>query len=476
MKFSKIYKWVPALFLWSCVSVSVSCTKWLNVQPEDRYTEEQAFSTVQGFEDAMNGIYIQMMSNNLYGANLTLTVPDVMAQYYKTNMYATHPFYRFSTYTYTDPDVQSRFSSIWSQAYLTIANINKLLENVDRRGAHVLSAERLKTMKGELLGLRGFVHFDLLRLYGPVYDSQDSTALAIPYMRGLEAEVQPFEPANKVLDYVLADLIEASTLLEADPSRTEGYRNLNNERFNYHAVQAAKARALLLRNDQRGAYEAAQKVVEDAALFPWIVGSKITANTDNPDRIFHTELLFAGYSNSLYENYNRYFYYEQTVNILAGGSSQFIEKVFEDKSGDYRFKPLWKVPPQNVGYYTFFKYADIVQKDRTRERQRNLIPLIRLSEMYYILAETETNPEQSLAYLNVVLNHRGLPSLEAGVDIDHEILKEYRKEFYGEGQLWYYYKRKKITSILSALTSNNQGTIPNTAWVVPIPNVEQENR
>ena len=69
-------------------------------------------------------------------------------------------------------------------------------------------------------------------------------------------------------------------------------------------------------------------------------------------------------------------------------------------------------------------------------------PLIRMSEMYYIASETEPNLVAATDYLNLVRNHRGLPDLDATlIDLPSELLKEYKREFYGEGQLFFYYKR-----------------------------------
>ena len=39
-------------------------------------------------------------------------------------------------------------------------------------------------------------------------------------------------------------------------------------------------------------------------------------------------------------------------------------------------------------------------------------------------------------------NHRGLSSIEHTKDIESYIYQEYRREFLGEGQLFFYYKRK----------------------------------
>ena len=59
-------------------------------------------------------------------------------------------------------------------------------------------------------------------------------------------------------------------------------------------------------------------------------------------------------------------------------------------------------------------------------------------------------------YLAVVEDHLSI-QLDGGIfkhhiDVEDEILKEYRKEFWGEGQLWFYYKRKGITNFSEFMT------------------------
>ena len=92
--------------------------------------------------------------------------------------------------------------------------------------------------------------------------------------------------------------------------------------------------------------------------------------------------------------------------------------------------------------------------------------------MYYIMAETLLNdaPETALAYYNEVREHRGLQPLQTLTL--QQITEEYRKEYIGEGQFFFHFKRREMS-----LTSHD-GTIVHTAseYVVPIPDIEKENR
>ena len=79
------------------------------------------------------------------------------------------------------------------------------------------------------------------------------------------------------------------------------------------------------------------------------------------------------------------------------------------------------------------------------------LPMIRISEMYYIAAECSPNWQDGLAYLQEVRENRSIARVPIVVNsaetLNDEILREYRKEFIAEGQLWHYYKRHQYTSI-----------------------------
>src|SRR5690606_24722049 len=103
--------------------------------------------------------------------------------------------------------------------------------------------------------------------------------------------------------------------------------------------------------------------------------------------------------------------------------------------------------------------------------RQSRIPVIRLSEMYYIAAEAETDPQLALGYLNTVRTARVLPALDdlTSGDFKNELLKAYRKEFFGEGQLWFYYKRLNVAQIPN---SPEATTMTEEKYVFPLPVAE----
>lgn len=64
-------------------------------------------------------------------------------------------------------------------------------------------------MKGELLALRAFLHFDMLRLFGPIY-KEDPSALSIPYNESVKIMNLPLLPADSIVhNKIMRDLDEA---------------------------------------------------------------------------------------------------------------------------------------------------------------------------------------------------------------------------------------------------------------------------
>ena len=69
--------------------------------------------------------------------------------------------------------------------------------------------------------------------------------------------------------------------------------------------------------------------------------------------------------------------------------------------------------------------------------------------MFYIVAETTDDETEARTCLNLVRRNRGLVAFEDTemVDIQQVLKEEYMKEFFGEGQLFFYYKRLNVSSI-----------------------------
>lgn len=100
--------------------------------------------------------------------------------------------------------------------------------------------------------------------------------------------------------------------------------------------------------------------------------------------------------------------------------------------------------------------------------------LIKLSEMYLIVAEAKMNlhEDDALEYLNTMRRSRILNSnISDKNELNQDVLiAEMRREFLGEGQLFFEYKRlnSPILNVLKDVPASNS------VFVLPIPDSEQE--
>ncbi|MDQ0636726.1 hypothetical protein QF042_000291 [Pedobacter sp. W3I1] len=455
------------------------CKKFLNVQPEDKVLETQVFSNKNGINTALNGLYINLAKADLYGENLTLSTVEVLAQRY--NVSSTHNLYKIATYAYADKPASTKFDAIWTQAYSNILNINSFLENLEKYKG-VLDEKTESLYKGEALAMRAFLHFDLLRLYGPKYNSVDSTKQSIPYYENSQSKINPLLPANQVMQKVLSDLLSADALLKNDVIITLGVNppplngdvdfvnNGRNYRLNYYAVKGLLARVYLYRGDKVSALAAAKLVIQQADKFKWTTTTNALSEKVNPDRVFTSEMIFGVMNTQLYNSYLTIFDPSVTdANILAPAATR-LTTVFESNESDYRYNLNWQIPSTGIkSYRTFYKYADVVDKAKTF---RFTVSLLKISEMYYIAAECEPVAADGINQLNIVRFNRGLTNLATTANVNTELQKEYQKEFFGEGQLFYYYKRRNVTSVGNGTGSGNITIVP----VVPLPLSESQYR
>ena len=145
----------------------VSCSSWLDVKPKTTVEEEEVFGREIGFKEALTGIYIKMTSTDLYARNLSYGFLDILGQRYHINDKLNYEDELW--YTFPSTNTQEYTDKIWSEMYNVIANVNNLLYYCDKN-RHVFATEHYyEIIKGEALGLRAFLHFDLLRMFGPIY-------------------------------------------------------------------------------------------------------------------------------------------------------------------------------------------------------------------------------------------------------------------------------------------------------------------
>lgn len=444
-----------------------SCKKWLDVKPLTEVEQDVLFSTEAGFMEAVNGLYTRCAQQDLYGRELTAGFPDVLAQNYTVSPEDNMKYRQTLLYNYKDQDFITRKDNAWKGLYNVIANSNLILEHVDEQNG-VLSPSVYALVKGEALAMRAYCHFDVLRLFAPSYKVEPN-GKGIPYVTSFSKNVPQMYKTGEAIELMLKDLNAAKELLAtADPIRSPGYKvgydpsidtstektgplftQERRHRLNYYAVCGELARIYLYKGDQANALLNAMEVI-NAHKFPWTKQSDfLNPDEEKKDRMLYKELLFAVYISNAKTT-------DDLRALLRNGVASLYVSLQEGRNiyetggvggEDFRYKQWFSEQSVSGGnYLRLEKYT----RDPDRNIHPQLGPAIRLSEMYYIAAECsfDTDPAKAWEYFNIVRLNRGIGTPlndPSRTTFMHELVKEARKEFFGEGQIFYMYKRLNMS-------------------------------
>lgn len=473
----------------ACTTLFASCDSWLEVKPYDQIAEGELQKSEEGYQKMLNGIYIDLNSDALYGQTLSVEMIEVMGGAYTigSDNSVWGNYKDLSSYQYNTEYWRNRLDQTWNKAYALILNCNKILETIDGN-KNLFTDGSYYIIKGEALALRAMLHFDMLRLFGPVY-SKDSDKKAIPYYTKQTNSPEPILTAQEVMEKITADYEDALNYLANDPVKTEGAMMSSTEdgssnflryralRLNYYAVEALMARAYLYMGNKTEAFKYATDVIKtaDQNIFPFVDKNLVIGSPADPDRIFSSEVLFALTNTSrgtIHKNFfdpsrlpNYVFRMDDSMmsNLVYGGAA--TTGGYQD---DYRYRACWMATGSNRYFY---KYSDMVANGSI---QNTMIPMVRLGEMFLIAAESQSGDlKAGVQYVNALRRNRGVASLTT---LTPDLLKyEYIRELYGEGQLFYLYKRLNSDIITSATSSKNPKA-SDLIFVVPLPDTETENR
>lgn len=485
------------LILFSGLLVS-GCSKWLDVKPYDQISEQDLFETETGFQRLLNGVYIDLNDDALYGQTLTVEMVELLAYNYLIGDDPTYwgDYIDLKNRNFTSEYWRGRLDATWDKAYALIRNCNTILENMESRQA-LFTGNNYNLVRGEALALRAMLHFDMFRLFGPVYKI-NATGKSIPYYTTTSLQIQELLPANEVIERLLDDLKTAAQLLADDPILTgdplqpaaadgssfTAYRAL---RLNYYAVQALLARVYWwasANESEPNAEQYKQLAIEHALVvinsqkFPFVDKSLVLGSPENPDRIFYTECIFSLTHTSrglLFKNNNDPQLLPRPVLTMDpslleapyfGGGD-----LYGGSSDDYRYIANWS---KTGSSYYFYKYSDLPDVSLIRN---TMIPMIRLGEMYLIIADLQTERPDMAHWVNLLRAHRGVRAqVEDNTFRPSFVGYEYVRELFGEGQCFYFNKRN-----YSAIMTKFEGVsefidASEKMYVLPMPDSESENR
>lgn len=396
----------------------------------------------------------------------------------------TETLYPIKQFNFKHTDAETNINYVWRYMYEAIANDNLLLGYIDDHK----DMRHYALLKGEALGLRAYMHIDLLRLFGP--QTTNGSAKAIPYRTEYNNKLVHIMTVDEVMQAAEKDLLEAYDLLKDDPIKTVGRRNIDltnydagiaedfrGSRMNYYAVCGTLARLYMLMGQKQKAAQYAQEVIDAKDIF-WL----ITPADRNQNSLYQNEMVFGLYLGQNITN---------TLGRITGtGGSQaevtisdgLLQKVFvtegEGASDDYRYgTTMWASAQGQEGKTTRKYFWDTNTTANTSTLYQPMAPMLRLTEMYYIVAEANAaTPSNGVTVnmLNAVRKSRNVPNLTKENYTEPQlmelILAEARRDLIAEGQIFYWYKRLNH----AILTENGEIEPAQVKWQWPLPTSEQQ--
>ncbi|MEE4213989.1 MAG: RagB/SusD family nutrient uptake outer membrane protein [Bacteroidales bacterium] len=400
---------------------TLSCSKgFLELEPQQAVSMNQALVTAADFRAAITGCYDGLQNSSSYGKFFIL-VTDVMSDDLKGNAVVNRAA-DWHSYAGSSSDRSNLAQNIWENYYRIIDRANRILEadtDLD-----------IDDIKGQAYAFRALAYYDLVRIYGQHYTyTADASHMGVPIV----TEVDPFQkPARntvkEVYDQVIEDFTTALGLIND---------NKNSFYFSQNVIKALLSRVYLYKEDWANAVAMANDVIGsgDYSLVPNADYPTIFSSDHSSESIFEVDMnpvdnLGGGSlaSNYLASGYNEYLPTLDLYDTITDGDVRKETMFLEDLSiggGDF-------------GTLRVYKYTNELGYDNS--------PVIRLSEVYLTRAEANYHIGTPAAITAAqddltLIRQRGLPAApavtETGTDLLDEILRERRIELCFEGhRLW----------------------------------------
>lgn len=457
------------------------CNNWLDVELDNKIEDTKLFTSASGFKEALAGVYSELSKSPLYGQRLSMEYMDILAGFYSYNAIRS-TYEDWKDYDYESSASASVISGIWNSMYSNIAQVNCILYWADENASMLSEADR-NQIRGEALGLRAYLHFDLYRMFSPDVKRQPK-AEGIPYNKEFGVSIPPMYTAEECVQLVINDLLEAEQCLQNDP--IEGVvpyeiRTVTDQgeiidaaakneadqyvaRINLYAVKAMLARAYQARGEYDKAIEKAQEVI-DCGKFRLLDFTSIDQTESSVDLLFSDEHVFS-LRNQDIDSYSK----DLHRDIVSGSGTQGTALPFSDTYSMYQGNN------DDVRYSKWFDMNDFLKfiPDSANIYPKKM-PMIKLSEMYLLIAECsfDTDKDKALECINTLRDHRVRSNTHWQYLEKENIFDEMRREYVGEGQMWYAYKRNH-----HALPGNNivsEIEPSDDIFVFPLPDAEIEN-
>lgn len=497
--------------------MNISCNDWLDVEQVTEKKANAMFNDYNGFKGALAGCYLKLTSKDLYGTSMTMAHVESLGGLWDidTQQSLNQTLLEceaLSRHDYGESHSENSIKRMYGSLYNVILEANLLLKGCREKGSNIGIPESRAVIEGEGYAIRALCHFDILRLFGQL-PANSSIKVSLPYSEITSLEETPsYLSFEDFVGKIESDLNKAEELLkDNDPICKYSYADLyymgnvqgtvtleddfmtnRRVRMNYWAVKALQARIALYLGNKEKAYKLAMEVigaVTEEGKKTVSLSSASDYGTTGTDFTSSSECLFGLHILDMYN---------LSTPLLAGGepytgsevggttnvsqidrtkhlvlTAAWLEELFKgvNTATDIRYKRMWSQTKTNHGFLfpsirKYFKY-----RNNTGAKVSGIIPILRLSEMYLIAVEAAPSISESNRLYAIYMESKNVlvdnpfTTLE---EINEELAKEYRREFFAEGQMFFYYKRHNM----SKMWSKENQTVSESDYILPLPNTE----
>lgn len=448
----QLFKFTVIIF---AIGAFSSCSKQLDLHPSDEIDATKAFRNIDDLNKGAIGAYALLGYDDITNTSLVSDECMLPTENSTGGGIATHRWqYDGSSGTVT---------GYFDDNYVVIDRINRVLDAIDKVASSASDAQVKNQYRAEMLALRAYCHFELLRNYASKYEIG---AMGITYMSAnaisLPARLSFEESVKKIKE----DLMAAKVIM---PSSFN-----DKSRITLPTISAIQARLALYEKNWADAITYSTEAISFLPLASKTQFSDIWK--DKSDAEVFWKLKKVTTADGLLGN----FYFNANSLVLYAPAKKLIDQF--DMVNDIRFNSYIKID-SNRGNG---KSPSIVIKYVGGGSIKNLadVKLFRTGEMYLI--RSEANAELSkISEANADLNYLRAARINGYADTNYSskddlinaIMVERFKELAFEGQRFFDLKRRNmpvqrlpedaINALGAALLTPDQPQ-----YAFPIPNSE----
>ncbi|MCO5238821.1 MAG: RagB/SusD family nutrient uptake outer membrane protein [Chitinophagaceae bacterium] len=424
MNIKKIY-----VFLSCAGFFLLSCSK-LDMTPTDSIDPSKAFRNLDDLNMGVLGAYAPLEYTLIEAAAIVSDEVMLPAENTVSNT---------ASYRWLYNSSYGSVTSAWGEYYVVIDRANRVLEAIPNVPVNAVQQSRLDQYQGEVLALRAYSHFELLKAYASSYEPD---GLGVPYMKKHELTYPARLTVKSDFDEINADLDAAKKLIP------DGFND--NTRITKTTVSAIQARVALYQRDWANAVTYASEVIAKEPLASKNDFGKIWLGTSNAEVVWQ---LARARGNSQIGSA----FFRQTGEIVLYAPAFKLINLF-DQDDDIRFENYITYDQSRQDNSGGKKSAYLVKKYNGNDPQYpglTNIKLFRTGEMYLIRAEaqlekdnTGTGITAASKDLNDLRNARifgyAAETFSDKQNLLNAIYNERFKELAFEGHRFFDLKRRKL--------------------------------